>query len=546
VWGVSEYILQEFVLKRQCNASNVFLLRTSDPKRISQFINFVKTFDIFQRHRKLFYSVQTSEFLNLESNTPVSFASPETAFQMPGMVSFTPQQVLGQLREKPTLLIISYISEQRHANMVSDLLIAAAHDDACYRQKSTVAVFTADENLFNNVVRRFCYTIELDSVSPEERKALLERIKRELEQELQKELNLTINADVINAASGLTLHDTETAALESFVRFQDFKVEVFTEYKIKLLREMGLEYIEPKRGFESVGGYEYLKDYVKNRIVKVLRNPDLAEKFGIPIPKGILLYGMPGTGKTWFAKALAKEVGLPMVILDPSTFLRGVVGETEARVKQITALIESLAPIICFIDEFDQLTMSRQAVVSTDSGVSRRLTNMLLAWLGDENRKAFIVGATNYVRDVDPAFLRPGRLDEVIPVLYPDQRARRQILEVHTRIIRKVPLAKNVDLDEIARKTVFFTGAELEKLVIEAASLAMSSGAKTVSMKHFEKALESVEINIAERKRTLDRTIRELQSLENVNKLFLKKALEACSLEEFGVSTARVKGVVKK
>ena len=546
MWGVSEYILQEFVLKRQCNASNVFLLRTSDPKRISQFINFVKTFDIFQRHRKLFYSVQTSEFLNLESNTPVSFASPETAFQMPGMVSFTPQQVLGQLREKPTLLIISYISEQRHANMVSDLLIAAAHDDACYRQKSTVAVFTADENLFNNVVRRFCYTIELDSVSPEERKALLERIKRELEQELQKELNLTINADVINAASGLTLHDTETAALESFVRFQDFKVEVFTEYKIKLLREMGLEYIEPKRGFESVGGYEYLKDYVKNRIVKVLRNPDLAEKFGIPIPKGILLYGMPGTGKTWFAKALAKEVGLPMVILDPSTFLRGVVGETEARVKQITALIESLAPIICFIDEFDQLTMSRQAVVSTDSGVSRRLTNMLLAWLGDENRKAFIVGATNYVRDVDPAFLRPGRLDEVIPVLYPDQRARRQILEVHTRIIRKVPLAKNVDLDEIARKTVFFTGAELEKLVIEAASLAMSSGAKTVSMKHFEKALESVEINIAERKRTLDRTIRELQSLENVNKLFLKKALEACSLEEFGVSTARVKGVVKK
>ena len=169
---------------------------------------------------------------------------------------------------------------------------------------------------------------------------------------------------------------------------------------------------------------------------------------------------------------------------------------------------------------------------------------MLLAWLGDENRKTFIVGATNFVRDVDPAFLRAGRLDEVIPVLYPDQEARRRILEVHTKVIRKVPL-KGVDLDEIARRTVFFTGAELEKLVIEAASLAMSSGAKAVSMKHFEKALESVEINVAERKRTLDRTIRELQTLENVNKLFLKKALEAYSLEEFGVS-ARVKGVVGK
>jgi SpoVK/Ycf46/Vps4 family AAA+-type ATPase len=308
-----------------------------------------------------------------------------------------------------------------------------------------------------------------------------------------------------------------------------------------LLKEMGLEYIQPTRGFESVGGYDYLKQYISNRIIKVLRNPEVATKYGLGVPKGILLYGPPGTGKTWISKALAKEVGLPMIVIDPSTFLRGIVGETEARVKQVTQIIESLAPIIVFIDEFDQLTLSRQAVMSTDSGVSRRMTNMLLAWLGDENRKSFIVGATNFVSDVDPAFLRPGRLDEVIPVLLPDVKARAEILKVHTSIIRKVPVS-NVDLNEIAKKTYMWSGAELEKLVVEASSLAMIENSEYVTESHFNEAMRSIEVNVSERERRLRLMIEELKKLENVNRSFLNSALQFWAKSE---GDERIKGVVK-
>jgi AAA+ superfamily predicted ATPase len=531
---------EEFLLKRQANATNVYIVETLDPKRIGQFKDFVLKADAFRAHRKVFYDLQTNELVDLETAAPIqdSFSTPGLGAPIPALAP-TPQQLLGLLRGRPAILLISYAFTDRHAQQLSDFLVSASHDDVLYRHKSTVIVFTSNAELFPQVVRRFSYTIMPPPSLPREREVVLKTIASELSQALGRELPLTINADIISASSGLTLHDVETAALESFATFRDFKVEVFTAYKVKLLHEAGLEFINPARGFESVGGYDYLKNYIMNRVVKVLRNPDVAQHYGLGVPKGILLYGPPGTGKTWLAKALAREVGLPMVMIDPSTFLRGIVGETEARVKQVTQIIESLAPIIVFIDEFDQLTLSRQAVMSTDSGVSRRMTNMLLSWLGDENRKSFIVGATNYVSDVDPAFLRPGRLDEVIPVFYPDAKAREEILKVHTSVIRRVPL-KDVDLHAIAEKTLLWTGAELEKLVIEAASLAMVEGSEHVTQKHFEEAMSAIEVNASEREKKLKLMIQELKRLENVNRSFLKYALESFAQAE----GSRIKGVI--
>jgi AAA+ superfamily predicted ATPase len=529
---------EEFLLKRQANATNVYLIETYDPKRISQFRKFITQTAPFKAHRKLFLDLQTSELFDLETNAPVQDASnPFLGVGAPIVPG--PQQLLARLRREPAVLFVSYAFSERHAQLLYDFLVSASHDDALYRHKSTVLVFTSDADLFPQVVRRFAYTIAPPPSLPAEREEVLRNIESELSQALNRELRLTIDADIINASSGLTLHNVETAALESFATFRDFKVETFTAYKIKLLRECGLEFVTPSRGFESVGGYEYLKQYIMNRVIRVLRNPELVRRYGLGVPKGILLYGPPGTGKTWLARALAKEVGLPMVIVDPSTFLRGIVGETEARVKQITAIIESLAPIIVFIDEFDQLTLSRQSVVSTDSGVSRRLTNMLLSWLGDENRRSFVVGATNHVADIDPAFLRPGRLDEIVPVFYPDAEAREEILRIHTGVVRSVPI-RDVDLRAIAEKTHLWTGAELEKLVMEAASLAMVEGAEYVTQHHFEEAMSAIEVNAAERETKLKLMVQELKRMENVNRSFLKSALESFERAEY----SRVKGVV--
>jgi SpoVK/Ycf46/Vps4 family AAA+-type ATPase len=530
--------LEEFLVKRKANATNVFILETADTKRFLQFKRFILENPEFAGHKKYYFDLQTVELIDLETGAPIvtqqqQFFAPATA---------TPQQLLNMLRSQPTVLIVSYAFDQRHVQYLSDFLVSASHDDQLYSHKSTVVVFTSDVNIFPQILRRFAHTISIPPSTPEERLQVLKKIKEEIEEVAGVKLNLNISADLVNASAGLTLHDVETVALESFLLYRDFKVEAFTSYKIKLLKELGIEYVAPSRGFESVGGYDYLKNYIMNRIIKVLRNPDVAKRFGLSVPRGVLLYGPPGTGKTWFAKALAKEIGLPMVSIDASTFLRGIVGETEARVKQVTQLIESLAPVVVFIDEFDQLTLSRQTVMSTDSGVTRRMTNMLLSWLGSEDRKSFVVGATNFVGDVDPAFLRPGRMDEIIPVFYPDYEARLGILKVHTSVVRKVPL-KNVDLEAIAKRTYMWTGAELEKLVIEAASLAMSENAEYVTQDHFEQALKSIEVNVNEREQRLRGMINELRKLEIVNQSFLRRALEFYVKSESSVSE-RVKSVI--
>jgi SpoVK/Ycf46/Vps4 family AAA+-type ATPase len=532
--------IEEFLVKRRANATNVFIIETFDPKRIQQFKNFIVSSEDFATHKKYYFDLQAIELIDLESGAPI--VTQQQQFFAPAPIPVSPQQLLNTLRSQPTVLIISYAFDTRHSQFLSDFLVSASHDEQLYRHKSTIIIFVSDADIFPQVVRRFAHTISIPPSTPEERMQLLKKVKEEIEEVANVKLNLNISADLVNASAGLTLHDVETVALESFLLYRDFKVEAFTNYKIRLLREMGLEFVMPIRGFESVGGYDYLKSYIMNRVVKVLRNPDSAQRFGLGVPKGILLYGPPGTGKTWFAKALAKEIGLPMVVIEASTFLRGIVGETEARVKQVTQLIESLAPVVVFIDEFDQLTLSRQAVMSTDSGVTRRMTNMLLSWLGDENRKGFVVGATNYVQDIDPAFLRPGRLDEVIPVFYPDFKARLEILKVHTSVVRKVPL-KDVNLEEIARKTYLWTGAELEKLVIEAANIAMYENAEYVTQEHFESALRSIEVNVSEREQKLKQMVNELRKLEIVNQTFLKRALEFYMRTESSVSE-RIKSVL--
>jgi len=445
------------------------------------------------------------------------------------------RQIYDHLRTKPCVLIVKYVYEQRHANMLSDVMMAASHDEAVYANRSTLIVFTCDSTLFPKAVRTMSHTITIPASTPEERKAILEAQAKQLKEGYKAmyghEIEVKTDGDLIQASSGLNLHQVETAALESFLKRRDFSVETFTEYKVKLLREMELTYIVPSRGFESVGGYDYIKDYIAKRVVKPLRNPELARRYGLGVPKGILLYGPPGTGKSWLCRALSKEIGLPMVSLSAADILRGIVGETEARIRQLTRTLEELAPCVVFIDEFDQLTLSREATMITDSGVSRRMVNMLLEWLGSEDRRTFVVGATNYVENVDRAFLRPGRLDEVIPVLYPDYEARLEILRVHTEVVRKIPV-RDVDFSALANTTYMWTGAEIEKLVTEAAALAMDEEAEAVEHRHFEAAMEAMEVNVQEREQYLQRMVENLKRLENVNRRFLREALKFWAAKE--------------
>jgi ATP-dependent 26S proteasome regulatory subunit len=523
VWGI-------FALKRQANTSNAFVIATSDLKRLQQFRAWI--FKQYPKHRVIVWNLQSSELFELQVGENGKVREVPVQAEMGGlMVGVSPQTVLSLLREKPTIVLVSFAYSQRQADFLSDLMVAVATDDICYRLKSTLVVFSSSTSLFSPQVLRFCVVILPPPSTEEER--------RELMSDLAKQFQTTYRQkpawgeEEVQASSGLNLWDLETACLESFIQTKTFSSSVFTAHKIKILSEMGLHYTIPSRGFETVGGYDYLKSYLRNRVIKLLKNPEKAREYGLDVPKGVILVGVAGTGKTWLSRALAKEIGLPQVELNPATFLRGIVGETEARVEQVTTLLESLAPVVVFIDEIDQLTLSRSAVASTDSGVSRRLTNMLLSWLGDEKRRTFLVGATNFVSDIDEAFLRAGRIDDVIPVFYPDLKARAEILQVHTQVVRRVPLNGSVDFYELAKKTKWWTGAELEKLVINASLLALEEE-KPVEQEHFERAMEQFEINVREREQKLQAMIQQLRKLDVVNKHLLDQALASWQEEEAG------------
>ena len=523
--------IEELALKRNAQRSNCYIVETFDPKRIAEFHELVNSgrFDELVRTRYvriLEYDLQRGEVIDLKDKAPMS------TDPMSSPVS----QITQLLSDAPTLLIIKYVFREEHANMISDMLVTWSHDEELYNHKSTVVVFTSSANLFSESVRRFAHTIVVQPSTPEERRAVLKRIaddlSRAFEEKYGRKLRIRINEDLINATSGLTLHDVETAALESFYTTRKFDVRVFTQYKIDILKQFGIHYVTPKRGFETVGGYDLLKRYIRNNIIKVLRNPEIAKHYGLRIPRGIILAGFHGCGKTFIARAMAKEIGLPMIEISSGTFLRGIVGETEQRVQQITSLIESLSPAIVFIDEIDEIAISREKTMITDSGVRRSMQNLLMRWLGDENRKSFIIGATNLIEDVDPAFIRAGRIDDICLVLPPDRKAREEILKIHTNVIRKVPLADDVDLSKIADRTFMWTGAELEKLVLDSARLAMNEEAEAVFSDHFERSMNAFNVNVPERTQRVQRMIKTMQSLENVNQAFLKEALKVFAKEE--------------
>lgn len=505
-------------LKRLSQRTNTYLLETFDMKRLQQ----VKSWKLEDWH-KLFkhrydniveFNIQRGELYNLATGAKL---------QIDPMIS--PLKELDNfLQSSSTVAIVHYVYLQLHVNMLTDFVAAWSQDEKLYDKWSTVLVFVADAGLFDENVRRLCYQINIEPSTLEERRELLKNIAAQLG------LKQPISEDLIQASSGLDLHSVETAAAESFFLHRRFDVAAFTEHKVKILRTYNLEYVQPKIDFSMVGGYHALKDYIRKRIIFPLRNPEKAAYYGVGLPKGLILYGYPGTGKTYFTEAMAKELGLAMVKLTPADLFRSLVGESEARVRQVTTLIESLAPVVVMFDEVDQIATPRDQVLMTDSGVGRRIVNMLLDWLGRRDRKSLLVGCTNFM-PLDPAFIRAGRVDEICLVLPPDFEARKEILEVHISRVRKVPV-KDVDLAEIAERTFMWTGAELEKLVLDAARLAMERDSKYVTTEHFDDALKGIEVNIKERSESVQRMISTMSKLENVNRTFLQEAVKGFAKAE--------------
>ena len=242
--------------------------------------------------------------------------------------------------------------------------------------------------------------------------------------------------------------------------------------------------------FKDVAGADEAKQELEE-VVEFLKDPKKYNELGANIPKGVLLYGSPGTGKTLLAKAVAGEAGVPFFSISGSDFVEMFVGVGASRVRDLFTQAKKNAPAIIFIDEIDAVGRQRGAGVGGGHDEREQTLNQLLVEMDGfaSNAGIIMMAATNRPDILDPALLRPGRFDRQIVVDRPDLKGRRAILDVH---VRKVKMDKEVDLDVIARRTPGFTGADLSNLVNEAALLAARKNKKTVSTAEMEEAAERV------------------------------------------------------
>ena len=242
--------------------------------------------------------------------------------------------------------------------------------------------------------------------------------------------------------------------------------------------------------FSDVAGAEEEKEELKE-IVEFLKSPKKFRDVGARIPKGVLLVGSPGTGKTLFAKAVAGEAGVPFFSISGSDFVEMFVGVGASRVRDLFAQAKKNQPCIIFIDEIDAVGRKRGAGLGGGNDEREQTLNQLLVQMDgfDENESVVIMAATNRVDVLDPALLRPGRFDRQIYVHLPDVRGREAIFKVHSR---GKPISPDIDFKNLARLTTGFSGADIENLLNEAAILAARDGRKLILMKDLLEGINKV------------------------------------------------------
>jgi len=258
---------------------------------------------------------------------------------------------------------------------------------------------------------------------------------------------------------------------------------------------------QPTVTFDDVAGADEAKEELQE-VVEFLKDPERFIQLGARIPKGVLLVGSPGTGKTLLAKAVSGEAGVPFFSISGSEFVEMFVGVGASRVRDLFDQAKRHSPCIVFVDEIDAVGRHRGAGLGGSHDEREQTLNQILVEMDgfDTDTNVIIMAATNRPDILDPALMRPGRFDRRVVLDRPDMRGREAILKVHTR---GKPLASDIDLSTLAKSTPGFVGADLENLVNEAAIVAARKNKKSISMRDFEEAVERVVLGPERRSRII-------------------------------------------
>jgi len=279
--------------------------------------------------------------------------------------------------------------------------------------------------------------------------------------------------ELVQASQGLSLERIRRVLAKAIAEHGELTpsdVELILAEKRQTIRQTQiLEFYPSTAEISDIGGLDNLKEWLLRRGNSF---SERARQYGLPHPKGLLLAGIQGTGKSLTAKAIAHHWHLPLLRLDVGRLFAGLVGESESRTRQMIQLAEALSPCILWIDEIDK-AFSSNSDGRGDAGTTGRVFGTLLTWMAEKNSPVFIVATANNIRQLPPELLRKGRFDEVFFVGLPTQVERTQIFIVHLTKFRPLNL-RNFDCDRLAYETPNFSGAEIEQAIIEAMHLGFS------------------------------------------------------------------------
>jgi len=302
--------------------------------------------------------------------------------------------------------------------------------------------------------------------SKEDLSELLDRILADLKQFKQMEIDLDDSSRdrLLQSALGLTLSEAENVFAKIIVKGERLSAENVTEVfaeKQQIIRKSGLlEYCATSENFAQIGGLAVLKDWLNKRAVAFSSD---ARAFGLPAPRGILMLGVQGCGKSLCAKAVSNQWQLPLLRFDMGRMFGSLVGSSEENVRRAIAVAESVAPAILWVDEIDKAFAGTQASGATDGGTTARVFGTFLTWLSEKVAPVFVVATANDISQLPPELLRKGRLDEIFFVDLPSPVERREVFEIH--ITKRGRDATRFDLQKLVDASAEFSGAEIEEAI---------------------------------------------------------------------------------
>jgi SpoVK/Ycf46/Vps4 family AAA+-type ATPase len=319
--------------------------------------------------------------------------------------------------------------------------------------------------------------VEFDLPDRQELGLLLDRTLAEVNEATGRNLQIAAEARerVLAAATGLTLNEAENVFAKTLVvsgRLSDDDLPIILSEKEQTIRKSGLlEYYHARESLQQIGGMDVLKDWLIKRSVAFEAR---AQEYGLTAPKGLLLIGVQGCGKSLTAKAIAGVWGLPLLRLDVGRLFNSLVGSSEENVRTAIRVAESVAPVVLWVDEIEKSMSGSQSSAYSDGGTSARVLSSFLTWLQEKTAPVFVVATANSIDQLPPELLRRGRLDETFFVDLPDARERHEIFRIHLE--KRGRTAADFDLTTLAEASDGFSGAEIEQCVIAGLFDAYSAG----------------------------------------------------------------------